>query len=73
MQEAEYKALVKAQEAAIAALTEGAPMGAAQTAAIDALKVGLAPCRHPFGCVPEPYLAMGRDRASFAIARPENL
>ena len=40
VQEAEYKALVKAQEAAIAALTEGAPMGGAQTAAIDALKVG---------------------------------
>ncbi len=39
VQEAEYKALVKAQEAAIAALTEGAPMGAAQTAAIEALKV----------------------------------
>ncbi len=39
VQEAEYKALVKAQEAAIAALTEGAPMGGAQTAAIAALKV----------------------------------
>ena len=39
-QEAEYKALVRAQEAAIAALREGEPMGGAQTAAIDALKVG---------------------------------
>ena len=41
MQEAEYKALLKAQEAAIAALTDGAPMGGAQTAAIEALKVCL--------------------------------
>ena len=39
VQEAEYKALVKAQEAAIAVLTDGAPMGGAQTAAIEALKV----------------------------------
>ena len=38
-QEAEYKALVKAQEAAIAALVEGAPMGGSQTAAVEALKV----------------------------------
>ena len=38
-QEAEYKALLKAQEAAIAALKEGEPMGGAQTAAIEALKV----------------------------------
>ncbi len=38
-QEAQYKALLGAQEAAIAALTVGAPMGGAHTAALEALKV----------------------------------
>ncbi len=38
-QEVEYKVLLKAQEAAIAALRDGEPMGGAQTAAIEALKV----------------------------------
>jgi nucleosome binding factor SPN SPT16 subunit len=38
-QEAQYKALLAAQEAAIAALVVGAPMGAAHTAALKALQV----------------------------------
>jgi Xaa-Pro aminopeptidase len=38
-QEEAYKLLLEAQEAAIAALVEGAPMSAAPTAAIDYLTV----------------------------------
>lgn len=45
-QEAQYKALLAAQEAAIVALVVGAPMGAAHTAALKALQVS-PPCPEP--------------------------
>ena len=43
-QEEEYKALLQAQDAAINALVEGAPMSAAVTATIKALQVSLCLC-----------------------------